>query len=543
MRSGRRENWAVWLMAIVLLVSLAGCADKPKPMPATGSKGQTHLQVEIDEPATVDFQCTTVGYTVAYNVFSRLVEVRGNGGHAAIAPSLAESWEESADGLVYTFHLRDGVTFSNGSALGSDDVYYTFKRMLTVEGAANRDIVRDIKGASALEKGEAAELEGFTIIDDLNFAIELEKPFSAFLASLAMPGASIMDAQSMRDAGKGFGTDPAATIGTGPYIFREWIPGEKIVLEANPTCFEGAPANGGVDLLFIGDCAAQSRLYRDGKLDILSPEELGDQGEYYLHGDVFADLLYSVHQVGIDYVAMNESIKPLDDVRVRKALQLSLDRQTLLDASYNGNGTIENGIFPVGLIGHNDDLEEIPYDPEKAKRLLKEAGYPDGIDLEFTLRSISTAWQVDLVDMMVEMWSRVGIRANITVATDEEFMEARTTGKTALYLATWAADYDDPDNFIYTFFGSRENTTNRSLGYPNEDVMRQVRDARAIVDEKERIKTYHKLEKKIVQEDAAWIPLFSRDRHYLVSERVKNFTWAWNGWDEPVFRDISIEAV
>jgi ABC-type transport system substrate-binding protein len=230
-------------------------------------------------------------------------------------------------------------------------------------------------------------------------------------------------------------------------------------------------------------------------------------------------------------------------VRVRKALQLSLDRQTLLDASYNGNGTIENGIFPVGLIGHNDDLEEIPYDPEKAKRLLKEAGYPDGIDLEFTLRSISTAWQVDLVDMMVEMWSRVGIRANITVATDEEFMEARTTGKTALYLATWAADYDDPDNFIYTFFGSRENTTNRSLGYPNEDVMRQVRDARAIVDEKERIKTYHKLEKKIVQEDAAWIPLFSRDRHYLVSERVKNFTWAWNGWDEPVFRDISIEAV
>jgi ABC-type transport system substrate-binding protein len=73
--------------------------------------------------------------------------------------------------------------------------------------------------------------------------------------------------------------------------------------------------------------------------------------------------------------------------------------------------------------------------------------------------------------------------------------------------------------------------------------MRQVRDARAIVDEKERIKTYHKLEKKIVQEDAAWIPLFSRDRHYLVSERVKNFTWAWNGWDEPVFRDISIEAV
>jgi ABC-type transport system substrate-binding protein len=122
MRSGRRENWAVWLMAIVLLVSPAGCADKPKSMPATGSKGQAHLQVEIDEPATVDFQCTTVGYTVAYNVFSRLVEIRGNGGHAAIAPSLAESWEESSDGLVYTFHLRDGVTFSNGSALGSDAV-------------------------------------------------------------------------------------------------------------------------------------------------------------------------------------------------------------------------------------------------------------------------------------------------------------------------------------------------------------------------------------------------------------------------------------
>ena len=541
MWSDRRGNWSVWIMALVLLASVVGCAGTSKPTPAAGSKGRTHLQIEVDEPATVDFQCTTVGYTVAYNVFNRLVEIRGNGDHATISPSLAESWEESDDGLTYTFRLRDGVTFSNGSALGSDDVYYTFKRMLTVKGAANRDIVRDILGAAALEKGETDELAGFTIIDDLNFAIELEKPFSAFLASLAMPGASIMDAQSMQDNGKGFGTDPAATIGTGPYVFREWIPGQKIVLEANPACFEGAPANDGVDLLFIGDCAAESKLYQDGKLDILSPDELGSLGEYYLHGDVFADLLYSVHQVAIDYVALNESIKPLDDVRVRKALQLSLDRQTLLDASYNGNGTIENGIFPTGLIGHNDDLEEIPYDPEEAKRLLAEAGYPDGIDLEFTLRSISTAWQVDLVDMMVEMWNRVGIRANVTVVTDEEFMEARTTGKVAAYIATWAADYDDPDNFIYTFFGSRENTTNRSLCYPDEDVMRQVRDARAIVEEEERIKTYHGLEKKIVQEDAAWIPLFSRDRSYLVSERVKNFTWAWNGWHEPVYREISID--
>ena len=194
----------------------------------------------------------------------------------------------------------------------------------------------------------------------------------------------------------------------------------------------------------------------------------------YIHGDIYQDRLYQVRQTGISYIALNESVTPLNDVRVRKALQLSLNRSLLLDAVYSGRGTVENGIYPNGLYGHNPDLPEIPYDPDEARRLLMEAGYPDGFELTFSVKNSSTQSETILAKMAVQMWNKIGIKASIKVSNEEEFMRCRKSGLLECYTATWIADYNDPDNFIYTFFGNDANTTYRSICYKDEKVMARV---------------------------------------------------------------------
>ena len=500
--------------------------------------------IAVDEDAdTVDFQCTSIFYTAALNSFNRLVEMgKDENGNEQILPSLAKSWEVSDDRRTYTFHLNEDVTFSNGRPLTSSDVEYTFTRLLTHPDSCNKDIVESIEGADLLESGGSDHLEGFQVLSDLDFAITLKEPFEAFLACLSMPGASILDAETTEEAGGRFGTDPAWTIGTGPFVMEEWIPGKSMSFSANPNCFAGAPLSDGLDLRFMTDPVEIRLLYEKGELDILDLDDLGDSAEFFIHGDIYQDKLYKFQQVGITYIALNESIGPLKDVRIRKALQMALNRELLLDAVYSGRGQLENGIFPYGLYGYNPDLPEIPFDPEEAKKLLAEAGFPDGFDLTVSVKASSTQWELILMTLAASMWDKIGIRANIKVLSESEFMTLRKNGSLACYAATWIADYNDPDNFIYTFFGNRGNTRFRSLCYPNEDIMQRVRDARGIADPDERLSEYHDLEQIIIQEDAAWIPLFSRDRYYVTSDRVEGFDATWNGSVKTIYKNFSIKT-
>ena len=517
MRTFLAHRNALCLLLLCALVPLAfaGCSSPANSDASQGADQQLDTSRYIacieDEPDTVDFQCTSIHYTVATNVFNRLVETeRAAGESARVAPSLAESWEVSNDGRVYTFHLREGVTFSNGSPLTSSDVLYN-------------------------------QLEGFEVLSDRDFAITLEQPFEAFLACLSMPGASIMDEETTTAAGDRFGKDPSCTVGTGPFVLQKWEPGVGMLLAANPKCWDGAPRCEGVDLRFVTEPVEARTMFENGQIDVLDLDEVGNSSEFFIHGDIYQDRLYRVQRVAITYFALNESIAPLDDVRVRKALQLSLDRQTLLAALYSGQGSVENGIFPHGLYGFNPDLPEIPYDPDQARRLLAEAGYPDGLDLTISVKSSASQREMTLSRLAASMWKDVGVRATIKVVDGSDWMDLRTSGKLACYPATWTADYDDPDNFIYTFFGNRENTTFRSLCYPNEDVMRRVRNARAITDPAARLREYHNLEQIIAQDDAAWIPLYSRLYLYVASEKVDSIYASWNGSVKNEFRKMALK--
>ncbi len=503
----------------------------------------SHFLVAVeDEPDTVDFQCTSIHYTIAQNVFNRLVEMENDAnGDMVILPSLAESWEISENGVDYTFHLREGVTFSNGSPLTAADVQYTFERMLTHPDACNQDIVDIIAGASALENGETEHLEGFKVVDDLTFVITLEQPFEAFLACLSMPGASILDEETTRDAGDDFGKKPECTIGTGSFILWKWTPGEGMLLTANPRCWQGAPKCEGLDLRFLSDASEIRRMFENGEIDVLDLDEVGDSAEFFLHGEKYQDRLFKVQRIGIAYIALNESLAPLDDVRVRKAMQLALDRPSLLAAVYGDNGYVENGIFPHGLYGFNPDLPLIPHDDDTAKELLNEAGLSDGFDLTVSINSSSTRWELSVMKLAVSMWAKVGIRAHIDVIDESDFISQRKNGELACYTAQWMADFNDPDNFIYTFFGNEGNTKYRSLCYPDAGIMERVQNARAISDREKRVSEYQDLERIIVQDDAAWIPLYSRQRYYVTSERLEGIQASWNGSVKNKYREMSIK--
>ena len=534
------------LIPLALLCAACGeqatTSNTEQAVQTTADTSQYLIAVE-EEPDTVDFQCTSIHYTVATNVFNRLVEMEtDDAGNVSVVPSLAESWEESSDGRTYTFHLRKGVTFSNGSPLTASDVRYTFERLLTHPQSCNQDIAEIILGASQLEEGKTDGLKGFEIQDDLNFSITLEQPFEAFLACLSMPGASIMDEETTKEAGDRFGVDPASTIGTGPFVLKSWDAGKGMLLAANKNCWNGSPHCEGLDLRFTTSPDKIRTLFESGQLDIMDLDDQDSAAEFYIHGDIYKDRIQEVPQIGITYIALNESVAPLNDARVRKALQLSLNREALLYSIYSGRGVVENGIFSHGLYGHNPNLPQIPYNQDEARKLLAEAGYSDGIDFTFSVKSSSTQWEVALAKQAAAMWEDIGARASIEVLDESEFMSRRKSGNLGCYTATWTADYNDPDNYIYTFFGNKENTTFRSLCYPREDIMERVRNARAIIDPAARLKEYQDLEQMIAQEDAAWIPLFSRTRLYVTSERLQDFQHAWNGSVKNVYSKMSIQT-
>lgn len=542
------------ILALTLCLGLlAGCGSEGSSAGETTSvsAGSTaavdnsatanYLKIVEATPDIVDPQCTSDYYTVGMNIFDRLVEVQANGdGTSQIVPSLATSWDISPDGLEYTFHLQEGVKYTNGADFTASDVLYSIKRMLTYPKAVNGDIYDVIVGAEELASGAAETVSGVEVVDDYTVKITLTQPYAAFLACLTTPGASMLDEETTEQAGDQFGIDPAVTIGTGPFIFESWEFNAQMVLVANKDCWSGAPDCEGIVMMDIPDEATQRMMFENGELDLLDLDNATSQADYFLNIPDYANQIVSGQRVGIYYIALNEQHEALSNVLVRQALQHALDRQAILDALYGGRGKVENGIFSTGLIGFNPELPEITYDTELAKSLLAEAGYADGFSMELCYSSDSSQTTKDLLEIVAAQFGEIGVQAQVVEVDEGSFTERRAAGELDAYTNNWSADFNDPDNFIYTFFGTTDNCVRRGLNYTNQDAIDRVAAARGIVDETERVAEYQALEKLIVQDEAAWIPLFSKEHLYVVNPRVSGFTVSWNGWSSNYYRNVSV---
>ena len=483
---------------------------------------------------TMDVHKTTDNYQIPLSVFDRLLEVQVNDdGSTELVKSIVDDYSVSDDGLVYSFTLRDGILFSDGSALTSEDVEATFNRMFTLPESVQTDFTTCIKGAQAILDGKADSLEGFHVTDDLHFEITLEEPFAGFLSVLATPTCCIMSKDNLEEAGDDFGQVPEKTIGSGAYKVTEWIRNDSVTLERNPN-YWGEP--GSADKVVIKvypEPASMNMAFQAGDIDILDCDFIDASIISSTYETAYADKMIAINRLGTYFMVTNNAVSPMDDVRVRKAIQMALDRDSMIDSLYNGMGTVIDGIYPAGSIGFTEANQGwLKYDPEGAKALLKEAGYENGFDLELSENSNSSSNIKNVLQIIEQNLQAVGINAHIESYDESSWIAERKTGNMASFVGVWTLDYNDPSNIIDVFYGTPESTRGRSINYADTDVMGRVIAARAIIDEDERLAEYAALEKKIVEEDAAWVPLFSLQHRYVVSDKIEKFVPHWAGYSD-----------
>lgn len=419
----------------------------------------------------------------------------------------------SEDGLTYGFELKEGVKFHDGSDLTSHDVKYTFERMFNpATGNVNTWIADMIEGSKEMLDGEATELSGFNLIDDYNFEISLYEPYAPF-ESIMSTQQMVIFPEEAESYGKDWGLE--AYIGTGPMMVQEFQPKVKVILEKFED-YHGEVTE--IDEVHFLNMETNTALleFEKGNIDVARVDEnLVDQ---YRDDPDFAGNLKEEELIGIIALTLNHEMPPLDDVRVRKAVSLAIDRNSLTENYLKGNASPAKSMLPSRVLGHDPDAPELEYNPEKAKELLAEAGYPDGIELEAYV--VEKHRLVGVFTVLQAQLKEVGIDLTIRQVDQSSYVDLRKRGEVQVPILTWYADYVDPDNFTYTFLYG-DNGIFFSSNYKNAEFDEMADKGRKITDRDEREQLYKELDYKIVHEDLPHSPLYTPKAFYLQSDRVE----------------------
>ena len=488
---------------------------------------------------TLDVQTTSANYMIPMNVFDRLFEIQLNDdGSTELVPSLVTDYTVSDDGLTYQFTLRDDVKFSDGTQLTASDVEFSLVRLLALDTSVNTDFASCILGADELIATEGYSyddtVEGIEVVDDTHINITLAYPFAGFLYELATPAGCIYSKAAVEAAGDNYGNEVESAIGSGPYVITDWTRDSSLTLELNPEYWGDEPSVKKVDIQIVPDASTINMMFQNGEIDILDCDDLDSSVVESTYKTAYADQIVTSNRLATTYLILNEDDEYLSDVNVRKAIQMAIDRQSILDTVYSGDGNLCDGIYPKGLIGYSEENQGwLTYDPDAAKQLLEDSGYSDGeIKMELSADSSASSSVTLVLQMIQANLQAIGIDCSIVSYDEASWLALRKSGEMNSFVATWTADFNDPVNFIYTFFGNDEKTKLRSINYKDEDTMARVEAARAITDEDERLAEYDALETKIVKDDAAWVPLFGRTHLFVISDRVAKFVPHWAGYSD-----------
>lgn len=558
-----KKRLLIALLSILMVAGLlAGCGKKSGESGGsdTGKSKVTYddgfpenvLRVKYSaDPESGDPAKTTADYILMMNCLDTLVATETNEkGENVTVPSLAESWEVSEDGLTYTFKLRNDVKFSNGEPLTSDDVLYTIDRMLQPDrGGVNASWMVTLKGGQDMLDGKINTIDGlgFKATDDYNFTLTLQDAYSPFLASLSTPMWSIVNREAgdkADQAGGGvstsvYGSDPDYFVGSGPFIMKEWKLNDYVYLETNKNYWKGASKLDGILIRIIPDAQTEKMAFDSGQLDIFDLDGARDQIPFYTQDDKWKNNIVKKEVLGTSYLSMNENVEALSNVKVRKALQMALDRDKIIKDLYYGAAVPATSFLAKGVPGYKE-MDPIPYDPEGAKALLKEAGYENGFTM--TLYETSNATQDDkqIDEFISNQFSEIGVTLNIETLDEATWYAQRGEGLLDMYRTLWIADYNDPDNFLYQMYGG-QNNKKRSWNYKNQEAIDRLEKARYIVDPEARVKEYEWLDKTIIRDDAAMIPLWHNLKIRVLQDRVKGFVPMWAGYGDCNFYGVYFE--
>lgn len=374
-----------------------------------------------------------------------------------VVPRIAESLPEvNEDATIYTFKLRPDVTFSNGRTLTADDVVYTITRVLDPATASpGAGFYVGIKGAQEFIDGTATSVEGIEAVDAQTVRFTLTSPDVTFLNKMALNFAYIVPKEAVEEAGADFGHAP---VGTGPYMLKEWKTGEFLTFERNPNYFvEGLPLIDSITIRVGVDPSVALLQLEKGDIQLMGDPPPGAEWTRIVNDPAWTNRIEVQQTVNTTYIAINTTMPPFDNVKVRQALNYAIDKQRIVQL-LNGRASVANQILPPLMPGYDPDYTGYAYDPEKAKALLAEAGYADGF--ETSIQCIAVDPQPKLCESFQQDLDKVGIKLNIETLAAPNVIDNAGNGKNALTWSgglAWTQDYPDPDDFYAPILGCDSN--------------------------------------------------------------------------------------
>ncbi len=431
-----------------------------------------------------------------------------------VVPSLAEKWEVSSDGLTYTFHLRPNVAFQTtdyfkpSRPMNADDVVFTFDRMLDDSNPWHK-----VAGPNGFPHAQSMGLvklvKAIKKVDDRTVQFDLNEPNATFLAMLTMGFASIYSAEYADDllkAGKQTELN-AKPIGTGPFVLKSYTKDAVIRYDANPSYWGPKPKVERLIYAITPDPAVRMQKVKANECQIaLSPKP----------SDVAAakdDKALSVVQTPAfmtAFVALNTQHKPLDDERVRQAINMAFDRATYLKVVFDNTAAPATNPYPTNTWSYDKAISAYPYDVAKAKALLAQAGYPNGFSTTIWVRpqgSVLNPKPKAGAELLQADLAKIGVKAEVKIIEWGELIKEAKQGQHDMLFMGWAGDNGDPDNYLTPLFSCNGVKSGINFArYCDQKLDKLIADGRATADQADRSKDYEAAQ-KIIHDQALWIPL------------------------------------
>ena len=446
----------------------------------------------------------------------------------------AESWEASEDGLTWTFTMRDGLKWSDGTDLTAKDFEYSFKRMANPDTAAPyaETCLGMIDGFDAAQAGDTDALNVKASDDGKTLTIVLSYPCSYFDKMAAFAAMSPVQQATVEANGDSWCTSAETFVSNGPYMITDWTPSERIVLTKNPNYVGGWDSSkivsDTITLLLLEDSSASFAAYNSGEAVLIKDvptDEIPSLTKAEDGGDFYVDTI-----LGTYYVSLNLQRDAFQDAKVRKALSLAIDRDYVANTIMQGTYSTADSIVGPGIVDENGyfhDNGNAPYisaDYEanlaEAKKLLEEAGYPNGEGYPTIEYSTNDAgYHVPLAEYLQQAWGDLGITLTINKMEWSSFTPARRAGEYDVARNGWVMDYNDPSNMLDLFCTDNGNNDGK---YSNPDFDAAI-DASRVADSAEHFAQLHKAE-DILMEDTGCLPIAYYNDYWLQSPALKG-TW------------------
>ena len=520
------------LLALVLVVCLvmsvaatAASADEKKILP---------VQVGPD-PETIDpaINSAVDGGNMLLHFFECLLTVDQNG---EIAPGAAETWEVSDDGLVWTFHLRDGLKWSDGSDMKASDFVFSWQRVADPMTAAPYadTVLWPVANFSAVFNGEAdPSTLGVAAPDDKTFVVTLESACPYFESLAAFATLSPVNPATVEANGDAWAVAPETYVCNGPFMITEWVPGSYILSERNPNYWNAdAIKLDGIRWLLIEDSNAAYSAYQTGEAMMIKDVPTEEIPSLMGQEDFYIDPI-----IGTYYLSLNDQIEPFNNPDVRKALSLAIDRAyvagTLMQGTYlpaynfMGSGWADpaGGDFMANANGGELYIsEDFEANLAEAKALMQKAGYsgdPENPDLKFTYSTNDAGYHRVVAEYLQEAWKQIGVDLNVEIVEWASFTPLRRAGDYESARNGWVGDYSDPSNMIELLYSTNGNNDGK---YNNPEFDAAIEISRTTTDKAERSAALHQAE-DILMADAACIPVAYYTDFYLQNPAI---TGSWH---------------